>query len=58
VQSRRLYELACQLDLEEIVAKRAASLYGQTAKGEEWVKIKNPAYSQKEGRRDLFKRAG
>jgi hypothetical protein len=23
-----------------------------------WVKIKNPAYSQKEGRGDLFKRAG
>jgi hypothetical protein len=47
---QRLYELACQLDREGIVAERA--------KGEDWVKIKNPAYSQKEGRKDLFKRAG
>jgi bifunctional non-homologous end joining protein LigD len=53
-----LYRLACQLDLEGIVAKRAASPYGQNAKGEDWIKIKNPTYSQKEGRGDLFKRAG
>jgi ATP-dependent DNA ligase len=55
---QRLYELACQLDLEGIVGKRATSPYGQNAKGEDGVKIKHPAYSQKEGRGDLFKRAG
>jgi bifunctional non-homologous end joining protein LigD len=55
---QRLYELACQLDLEGIVAKRATSPHGQHAKGDDWVKIKNPTYSQKEGRGDLFKRAG
>jgi ATP-dependent DNA ligase len=55
---KRLYELACQLDLEGIVAKRAASPYGENGKGDDWVKIKNPNYSQKEGRGDLFKRAG
>jgi bifunctional non-homologous end joining protein LigD len=55
---QRMYELVCQLDLEGIVAKRAASPYGQNANGEDWIKIKNPAYSQKEGRGDLFKRAG
>lgn len=55
---QRLFELACQLDLEGIVAKRAASTYGQNVTGEDWIKIKNPNYSQKEGRGDLFKRAG
>jgi bifunctional non-homologous end joining protein LigD len=55
---QRLYELACELDLEGIVAKRAASPYGQNANGEDWIKIKNPNYSQKEGRGDLFRRAG
>jgi bifunctional non-homologous end joining protein LigD len=47
---QRLYELACQLDLEGIVAKRAASPYGQDANGKDWIKIKNANYSQKEGR--------
>jgi bifunctional non-homologous end joining protein LigD len=52
-----LYRLACQLDLEGIVAKRAASQYDHNANGD-WIKIKNPNYSQKEGRGDLFRRAG
>src|SRR5688500_16375048 len=43
-----LYELACQLDLEGIVAKRAASPYGLNATGTDWIKIKNFTYSQKE----------
>jgi bifunctional non-homologous end joining protein LigD len=50
-----LYRLACQLDLEGIVAKRADSRY---VNARNWIKIKNPSYSQKEGRGDLFKRAG
>ena len=53
-----LYRLACQLDLEGIVAKRAASPYEEHPADPHWIKIKNPAYSQKEGRGDLFKRAG
>jgi bifunctional non-homologous end joining protein LigD len=53
-----LYRLACQLDLEGIVAKRADSRYEDNPNGRNWIKIKNPAYSQKEGRGDLFKRAG
>jgi bifunctional non-homologous end joining protein LigD len=52
-----LYQLACQLDLEGIVAKRAASQYDHNANGD-WIKIKNPNYSQKDGRGDLFKRTG
>jgi bifunctional non-homologous end joining protein LigD len=54
---RRLYSLACQLDLEGIVAKPANSRY-EDPPGRGWIKIKNPAYSQKEGRGDLFKRTG
>ena len=55
---RELFRLACQLDLEGIVAKRANSPYEDNARNPHWIKIKNPAYSQKEGRADLFKRAG
>jgi bifunctional non-homologous end joining protein LigD len=53
-----LYRLACQLDLEGIVAKRADSRYEDSPNVRHWIKIKNPNYSQKEGRGDLFKRAG
>jgi ATP-dependent DNA ligase len=54
-----LYRLACQLDLEGIVAKRADSPYEEKPNDPHfWIKIKNPMYSQKEGRGDLFKRAG
>jgi bifunctional non-homologous end joining protein LigD len=53
-----LYRLACQLDLEGIVAKRAASQYDHNSDAKDWIKIKNPLYSQKEGRGDLFRRAG
>src|SRR4026207_1205566 len=53
-----LYRLACQLDLEGIVAKRADSKYSDNSNAHDWIKIKNPDYSQKEGRADLFKRAG
>src|SRR5215204_605083 len=47
---RRLFELACEMDLEGVVAKRADSLYEETANCGNWIKIKNPKYSQKEGR--------
>ena len=53
-----LYRLACQLDLEGIVAKRADSRYEDNSNARNWIKIKNPAYSQKEGRGDLFKKTG
>ena len=52
-----LYRLACQLDLEGIVAKKADSPYDDNVRGS-WIKIKNPSYSRKEGRGDLFKRVG
>jgi ATP-dependent DNA ligase len=40
-------------DLEGIVAKRLDDSYDPHAR---WFKIKNPNYSQKEGRGDLFNR--
>jgi len=49
-----LFELMCTNDLEGIVAKRLADLYDPQA---QWLKIKNPDYSQKEGRGDLFERS-
>ena len=46
-----LFELMCANDLEGIVAKRLADRYDTRVR---WLKIKNPDYSQKEGRGDLF----
>lgn len=52
-EGRDLFEAACGLDLEGIVAKRKADTYqGQTV----WYKVKNPTYTQAEGRRELFER--
>jgi bifunctional non-homologous end joining protein LigD len=48
---RELYEAACRLDLEGIVAKRKAHPYSPDTP---WYKIKNPTYTQAEGRRELF----
>jgi hypothetical protein len=46
-----LFELMLSHDLEGIVAKRLSDPYEA---GTKWLKIKNPDYSQKEGRGDLF----
>ena len=40
------------IDLEGIVAKLASAPYPPTKP--HWVKIKNPTYSQGEGRHELF----
>jgi len=47
----QLFEIVKDRDLEGIVAKRKDAAYGV-----EWFKIRNPAYSQYEGRRELFER--
>ena len=44
----------CANDLEGIVAKRLQDPYGPRVR---WLKIKNPGYSQAEGRRELFDRS-
>jgi bifunctional non-homologous end joining protein LigD len=53
-RGRELVELMCANDLEGVVAKRLADPYGGRVR---WLKIKNPDYSQKEGRAELFNRA-
>jgi bifunctional non-homologous end joining protein LigD len=49
-----LYREVCRMDLEGIVAKRKDGLY--TPAETSWVKIRNPRYSQMEGRRELFEK--
>jgi ATP-dependent DNA ligase len=48
---RALFEAVQRLDLEGILAKRKADPYRA---GVTWLKIKNRAYSQMEGRGELF----
>jgi bifunctional non-homologous end joining protein LigD len=50
-RGRQLFELMLEHDLEGIVAKHLPDPYEP---GTKWLKIKNPDYSQKEGRGDLF----
>jgi bifunctional non-homologous end joining protein LigD len=42
----------CRNDLEGVVAKRKTGIYKDD--GNSWVKIKNPTYSQAEGRHELL----
>jgi ATP-dependent DNA ligase len=50
-RGRDLFDAAQRLDLEGIVAKRKVDPYSA---GTTWYKIKNQAYTQMEGRGDLF----
>jgi len=52
-RGQELFELMRLHDLEGIVSKRLADPYEPRTK---WLKIKNPDYSQKEGRGDLLNR--
>jgi bifunctional non-homologous end joining protein LigD len=53
-RGHKLFELMCAHDLEGVVAKRLKDPYGSRVR---WLKIKNPSYSQNEGRRELFDRS-
>ena len=53
-QGVTFFEEICQRDLEGIVAKRRRSVYKNNGTG--WLKIKNPTYSQAEGRQGFFER--
>lgn len=50
-----LFRLVCDQDLEGIVAKWRDRLYAPDETS--WVKIKNPAYSQADGRSEPFRGA-
>lgn len=54
-RGRDLFAAAQRLDLEGIVAKRKADPYGPETV---WLRIRNPAYTQAEGRGELFRRRG
>src|SRR5215831_14623028 len=52
---RPFFKKVCELDLEGIVAKRKSAAYRATEKASPyWIKIKNPRYSQAEGRHELL----
>ena len=47
-----LFRVVCEQDLEGIVAKHCLAPYGSEEMP--WIKVLNPNYSQREGRRELF----
>ena len=53
-QGWAMFEHVCRLDLEGIVAKPKGTVYVAESKQPPPIKIKNPDYSQNEGRQDLF----
>ena len=53
-QGVELFEMVCKLDLEGIVAKPKQSPYRELDGKPLWIKVKNPDYTQAEGRRELF----
>jgi len=53
-RGEELFEAACRNDLEGIVAKLKSGTYTSDRRLTTWVKIKNPAYRQAQGREELF----
>ncbi len=53
-----LFELACERDLEGIVAKPKESPYREVGGKTLWMKVKNPDYTQAEGRESYSPPAG
>ena len=51
---KRFFEEICARDLEGVVAKRKQGVYKHDGIG--WLKIRNPTYSQAEGRHELLTR--
>jgi bifunctional non-homologous end joining protein LigD len=48
------FRMVCEKNLEGIVGKHRASPYSSSAK---WIKVKNPASTQSERRRELFEKS-
>jgi ATP-dependent DNA ligase len=51
-----LFERVCKIGLEGIVAKHSHGPYVTEPQHSTWIKIKNRAYSQSQGREKLFER--
>ena len=52
----QIFDFACQNDLEGVVAKWKFGSYLPNSNATTWIKIKNLAYSQAEGRAEHFER--
>lgn len=53
-RGRDLYRAACEHDLEGTVGKWVHGTYHSDGRATSWLKVKNPEYSQTEGRHELF----
>jgi ATP-dependent DNA ligase len=53
-RGRDLFRACAERDLEGIVAKWHRGTYRTDGRASSWLKIKNAAYLQMEGRRELF----
>jgi bifunctional non-homologous end joining protein LigD len=51
---RKMFRAVCRMDLEGIVAKLKHAPYVADQRRSTWIKIKNPQYTQAEGRHELF----
>jgi ATP-dependent DNA ligase len=55
-RGRDFFDVACAHDLEGIVGKLANGRYHADGTSTNWIKIKNPAYTQMTARYELFER--
>jgi bifunctional non-homologous end joining protein LigD len=53
---KALFEAACQHDLEGIVGKHKSGSYISGRENTTWFKVRNPNYSQLDGRNEMFDR--
>jgi len=51
-EGKKFFTTVCSRDLEGVVAKRRLGVYKDD--GNAWLKIKNPTYTQAEGRHELL----
>lgn len=50
----RLFEAVCSIDCEGVIAKPKVELYRPEHRPSQWIKIRNPHYSQRQDREELF----
>jgi bifunctional non-homologous end joining protein LigD len=53
-RGRDFFEVACAHDLEGMAAKPAIGRYHSDGTSTNWIKIKNPGYTQMTARHELF----
>jgi len=57
-RGRQLFDFACEHDLDGIVAKWKFGSYLPNSNATTWIKVKNPNYTQAEGRGEQFEMRG